>query len=66
VIATYPPDSRIPNRDSWRCHHYHPDQLKALECALEEVFRLASGGAFMRCNLSSECTNSDEECAWGE
>jgi hypothetical protein len=46
VIATYPEGSRIANRDSWRCHHDHPDDVSALECALAEVQRLAGKGRF--------------------
>src|ERR1019366_8436798 len=46
VIATYPQGSRIANRDSWRCHHDHPDDVSALECALQEVQRLPGKGRF--------------------
>ena len=61
VTATYPPDARRrANQDSWRCHHEHPDDLNALECALAEVRRLASGGKYEPCSTGPDCP--DEEC----
>lgn len=60
VIATYPEGSRIARRDSWRCHHGHPDDLSALECALGEVRRLVSGGAHEPCGAGPDC--QDEFC----
>ena len=50
VRATCPKGSRIANRDSWRCHHEHPDDLSALECALNEVRRLAIIGTYHPCS----------------
>lgn len=46
--------------DSWRCHHEHPDDLAALECALGEVRRLAGGGAYEPCSAGPDC--QDEFC----
>ena len=60
VIATYPEGSRIANRDSWRCHHAHPDDLSALECALAEAQRLAGGGSYEPCCNGPDCP--DEFC----
>jgi hypothetical protein len=60
VTATYPEGSRIARCDSWRCHHEHPDNLSALECALGEVRRLASGGSYEPCSAGPDC--QDEEC----
>jgi hypothetical protein len=62
VKATYPDGSRIANRNSWRCHHDHPDDLSALECALGEVRRLAEGGSYEPCSAGSGC--QDEFCRW--
>lgn len=60
VTATYPEGSRVASRDSWRCHHEHPDDLSALECALAEVRRLAGGGSYEPCGGGPDCR--DEEC----
>jgi hypothetical protein len=60
VAATYPDGSWIANSDSWRCHHDHPDELSALECALAEVRRLADGGGYEPCSAGPNC--QDEFC----
>jgi hypothetical protein len=60
VTATCLQESRIAGEDSWRCHHEHPDDLTALECALGEVRRLADGGAYEPCSTGPEC--EDELC----
>jgi hypothetical protein len=60
VTATYPEGSRLARCDSWRCHHEHPDDLSALECALGEVRRLADGGPYEPCSAGPDC--QDEEC----
>lgn len=60
VTATYPQGSRIANRDSWHCHHDHPDDLSALECALGEVRRLAGGRTYEPCSAGPDCR--DENC----
>ena len=60
VRATYPQGSRVANEDSWRCHHDHPDDLSALECALGEVRRLAGGGSYEPCGTGPGC--QDEFC----
>ena len=60
VTATYPEGSRVARCDSWRCHHEHPDDLSALECALGEVRRLAGGGSYEPCSAGLGC--QDEEC----
>jgi hypothetical protein len=60
VAATYPEGSRVARQDSWRCHHEHPDDLTALECALGEVRRLHAGGAYEPCSAGPEC--EDEFC----
>jgi hypothetical protein len=64
VTATRPAGSRVTRRDSWRCHHGHPDQLAALECALGEVRRLAAGGASAPCTAGPGC-QEDELCRQG-
>lgn len=60
VRATCPEGSRIARRDSWRCHHDHPDDLSAEECALGEVRRLAAGGSYEPCSAGPGC--QDEFC----
>ena len=60
VAATYPEGSRLANEDSWRCHHDHPDDLSALECALNEVRRLAVIGTYHPCSAGPDC--QDEFC----
>jgi hypothetical protein len=60
VAASYPEGSPIANRDSWRCHHEHPDDIAALECALGEVRRLAGGGSYEPCTAGPGC--EDEFC----
>lgn len=60
VVATCPEGSLIARADSWRCHHQHPDDLTAMECALGEVRRLAAGGAYAPCDAGPDCT--DDEC----
>jgi hypothetical protein len=56
VIATYAPDRpRVARHDSWRCHHDHPGDLDAMECALAEVRRLAEGGAYEPCSNGPGC-----------
>jgi hypothetical protein len=60
VRATYPQGSRHANADSWVCHHEHPDDLSALECALAEVRRLAGGGSYEPCSAGPGC--EDEFC----
>lgn len=60
VPATYPEGSRVARRDSWQCHHEHPDDVSAMECALAEVRRLAAGGAYEPCTAGPEC--QDEFC----
>lgn len=55
VQATYPDGSRVARQDSWRCHHYHQDDLAAMECALAEVRRLAVGGAYEPCSTGPGC-----------
>jgi hypothetical protein len=60
VAATSPEGSRRASQDSWRCHHGHPDDLTALECALGEVRRLADGGSYEPCSTGPDC--EDEFC----
>jgi hypothetical protein len=65
VKATYPEGSRVPaRRDSWQCHHEHPDELSALRCALAEVRRLAAGGDYAACEggscASGECQDESD------
>jgi hypothetical protein len=60
VAASYPKGSLIAREDSWRCHHGHPDDMAALECALSEVRRLAEGGTYEPCTAGPDC--KDEFC----
>lgn len=60
VAATAPGPGRASNHDSWRCHHEHPDDLSALECALGEVRRLAGGNAYAPCSAGPDC--QDDMC----
>jgi uncharacterized protein YuzE len=60
-VAATCPEGKGPHRhDSWRCHHEHPDDLSAVECALGEVRRLASAGKYGPCSAGPEC--EDNEC----
>jgi hypothetical protein len=59
VRATYPEGSRPARRDSWRCHHDHPDTVSALECALGEVRRLDGGGSYEPCSAGPGCRDAD-------
>jgi len=60
VAATDPGPGLPSRRDSWQCHHEHPDALAALECALAEVRRLAGGGVYEPCSAGPDC--QDEFC----
>ena len=60
VAATSAGKGRVSNPDSWRCHHRHEDDFKALECALSEVKRLKAGGEYEPCSDGPQCP--DDSC----